>query len=273
MKITLLVENHAKNESLKAEHGLSYFIEYGEERILFDTGQSDLLVHNAKQLGIDLTTTTKVVLSHGHYDHTDGLASLGELLSPNVTVYVHPKFDIERYSIKDPAHPKYIGISKDARNVITRLNLVSVTETMQLVGALWLSGEIPRHTNYEDTGGPFFLDSKGMIPDPIIDDMALWFTSDSGLVVLLGCAHAGIINTLDYAITKTGVHTIHAIIGGFHLVNANSERIDKTIIALNKAQATILSACHCTGENACNRMQAEFPTSFHPCGAGSIFEF
>ena len=118
-----------------------------------------------------------------------------------------------------------------------------------------LTGPIARNTDYEDTGGPFFLDQAGQRPDPIDDDLALWIATESGLIVCVGCAHSGLINTLDAIQTQHPGQRIRAVIGGFHLVNAESTRVEKTIEALHELAPELVIPCHCTGEEAQFQLQ------------------
>ena len=117
-------------------------------------------------------------------------------------------------------------------------------------GSSGLTGPIPRLSGFEDTGGPFYLDPEGTIPDPIEDDMALWIATDRGLVVCLGCAHAGVVNTLEHIIRLTGTDRILAVIGGLHLMSAGQERLDRTVTALRRLAPDRLFPCHCTGDAA-----------------------
>jgi 7,8-dihydropterin-6-yl-methyl-4-(beta-D-ribofuranosyl)aminobenzene 5'-phosphate synthase len=272
IKIRLLVENKAMRADLGAEHGLSYFIEADGQKIVFDTGQSDLFALNARLLGIDLTQTDQLVLSHGHYDHTGGLWKLCELAS-TVKISGHPDLKLTRYSIKEPGKAKSIGIPSDSLECLNQHELEPTESPIAITPSLHVTGAIPRESDYEDVGGPFFLDPEGKQPDGLPDDQALWFVSDKGLVIILGCAHAGIINTINYCKELSGESHVHALIGGFHLVNASDDRLDKTVSALKEIAPDILAACHCTGDRAVERMNTEFPDTFSGCGAGSVFTF
>jgi 7,8-dihydropterin-6-yl-methyl-4-(beta-D-ribofuranosyl)aminobenzene 5'-phosphate synthase len=143
-----------------------------------------------------------------------------------------------------------------------------VQQSMQLAGTVGLSGPIPRLTACEDTGGPFFLDTGAHRPDPIDDDLALWIDTPTGLVVCVGCAHAGLVNTLVQVQRLTGGRRVRAVIGGFHLVNADQERLDRTIEALRTLAPDEIMPCHCTGEAAIRTLVAAFGERCGPGAAG-----
>ena len=272
LEITVLMENLSSDEKLKVEHGLSFHIRAGGQRILFDTGQSGAFLDNADHLGIQFPEDTAVVLSHGHYDHTGGLARL--LATGNhYRIYAHPDAIIERYSIKDPANPRMIGIPEGSLKGLQDPGFTETEGWTTIADGIHITGAVPRITTYEDTGGPFFLDPQRTTPDPITDDQALCFEGAEGLIVLLGCAHAGVINTVRYCCEKTGNDKVHAIIGGFHLLNASTERMERTIEALREINADFLAPCHCTGDAQTQFLREAFPENSHPCHCGSRFQF
>jgi 7,8-dihydropterin-6-yl-methyl-4-(beta-D-ribofuranosyl)aminobenzene 5'-phosphate synthase len=121
-----------------------------------------------------------------------------------------------------------------------------------------VTGPIPRETAFEDTGGPFFLDQGGRRADAMDDDLALWIKTDRGLVVCVGCSHAGVVNTLNYAQRLNAGSRIRAVVGGMHLLSASEERLEQTIAALRGLDPELLVPCHCTGEGAIERLQAAF---------------
>ncbi len=186
-------------------------------------------------------------------------------------VHCHPDVILERYSIRDPASPRMVGIPFACKERLERHGFNAVVSGTAVNRRLNLTGPIPRRTEYEDVGGPFFLDAGGTRPDPIHDDLALWFETAEGLVVVLGCAHAGIVNTVDCCRRQSGVERVHALIGGFHLVNADENRLTKTIAALRTMDPDLLAACHCTGARAVERLKTAFPETFIECHGGSVF--
>jgi len=272
MKIIVLVENSAE-KPLRAEHGFSCWIEVAGKRILFDTGQGDALIHNANALGIDLSTADALVLSHGHYDHTGALAQV-LALNPTLPIYAHPDVLIERYSIHTPGEPKPIGMPLASRAALAALptdQIHWIREPVEIFPNIGLTGPIPRETNFEDTGGPFFLDPEGQRPDPIRDDQALWLKTDHGLVVIAGCSHAGIINTLSAVRMYSGETTLHTVIGGFHLKHASVARLEATAAAFEDMDVEQIVPCHCTGEAPVSFLESRMGARIRTCSAGSFF--
>jgi 7,8-dihydropterin-6-yl-methyl-4-(beta-D-ribofuranosyl)aminobenzene 5'-phosphate synthase len=250
LRIVILVDNQAVN-GFKSEHGLSLWIDTGTEKIIFDTGQSSAFAHNARRLGIDLSQAERLVLSHGHYDHTGGMALLLNQ-SDKIHVYCHPGIVQPRYGIHSGiARPIDMpSASRTALDHVSEQRLHWVSKPEMLSAYVGLSGPIPRTSVYEDTGGPFYLDPLGRRPDPIEDDLALWVRTGKGLVVCVGCCHGGLINTLQHVLHMNPGSKIHAIIGGFHLLNAGGDRLRQTIAALRSLSPERVIACHCTGESS-----------------------
>jgi 7,8-dihydropterin-6-yl-methyl-4-(beta-D-ribofuranosyl)aminobenzene 5'-phosphate synthase len=143
----------------------------------------------------------------------------------------------------------------------------------EVAGGIFVTGEIPRRNDFEDTGGRFFLDAACTRPDPLVDDQALFFDTREGLVVVVGCGHAGVVNTLEYIQRIAGDRPIRAVIGGFHLLNANAERLDRTLDAFRRWNIQQISPGHCTGPAAVARLWAAFPERCAPCAVGTNLIF
>jgi len=251
LSITILVDNLA-DRGLAAEHGLSLWIEGSERPVLFDTGQGKALGTNARRLGVDLSRAEDIVISHGHYDHTGGIAEALRC-APRARVFLHRDALLDRFSVEPVREPRQVGMPSPTRTALESLpaeRIVWVAEPQRLAPTIGLTGPIPRESTFEDVGGPFFLDAIGTQKDPITDDQALWIETRAGLVVCLGCGHAGLVNTLDHVRRVSGTARIRAVIGGFHLVQAGEERIARTLAALESAAPELIVPCHCTGEGA-----------------------
>jgi len=170
---------------------------------------------------------------------------------------------------------RYIGAPSASMEAIRRQESAPIPtdKPTEIADGLFVTGEIPRVTDFEDTGGPFFLDENCEHPDPLIDDQALFFESPRGTVVILGCAHAGVINTLRYVRHLTNDKPIHAILGGLHLVWAAEERVSRTIEALREFGVERIGIAHCTGFEASGALLTALPGKCHACIAGSVVEF
>ncbi|HUU26861.1 MAG TPA: MBL fold metallo-hydrolase [archaeon] len=272
--ITSLVENTVTSSGLLAESGLAFWIETGSLSVLFDTGQGAVLLANATHLGLGLEKAGAIVLSHGHYDHTGGL-SIALKKSPRAKIYAHPEAFQEKY-VREPDGPvRSIGISSFNKHKLTESeNEQVLSKAVTEIGSgLFVTGEIPRTTEFEDTGGPFFTDRACLKPDPLTDDQALFFQSDRGTVVLLGCAHAGVINTLRYIRQITGGKPLHAVAGGMHLVKASEKRIERTIENIKELEIERLYPVHCTGISATARIWCSLPGKCFACPVGTKIEF
>lgn len=186
--ITTLVENATSRSDLQAEHGLSLWIDTGPHKVLFDTGQGDLVLANARKLGIRLEEADAIVLSHGHYDHTGGLAGVLSL-AQRAQVFLHPAALSAKYARDTDGRCRAIGMPRACRLALSLDPVKSVpTEHItEVVEGVFVTGTVPRTNDFEDTGGPFFLDEACTQPDLLVDDQSLFFESPQGLVVLLGC--------------------------------------------------------------------------------------
>lgn len=271
-RIIVLADNSVGSRGLLAEHGLALWIELGGRRVLFDTGQGFALGPNAAALGVDLSRAEAVVLSHGHYDHTGGL---GEVLrqARNPRLYAHPAAFADKYARNSDGSSRDIGMPNRGEMLTrTRASFVPVDGPIEVAPGLRASGPVPRLTEFEDTGGPFFLDRDCATPDPLPDDQAVYVETSGGIVVLLGCGHAGMINTLWYVRTLTDGRPIRAVIGGMHLRTASDERVRRTIVELERLGSPRLYPCHCTGFTASARFWGTFGDRCSPCAVGTIID-
>lgn len=239
-KITVVVENNAALP-FAAEHGVALLVDYNGRRILFDCGAGGALAHNAGLLGLDLERLSAVVLSHGHNDHTGGLALLNQC-----EIWCAPDVEVPHYSrhLGQPVHN--ISMPEDALACFNRQVIHRVRSFSELASGIWLTGPIPRLSG-EDSGGPFYHDPAGMNVDIIPDEQAMLL--DCG-VLIQGCCHSGIINTLEYCRRERPEIAIHTVVGGLHLLYATEERLYRTSEYLKQAGIKRFYLMHCTGSRA-----------------------
>lgn len=276
----LAKEGNILDDTLLAEHGLSLLITVyqGEMKrtILFDTGYTKVgVLHNIEQLGLNIEEIEAIVISHGHMDHTGSLYGILDKIPKTIPLVVHPgAFEYPRYTrtpdgstrlfprtlVKDELDQKNVEIVESESPTLIADDMIMVT------------GEVERITEFEK-GMPNALKEKDgeLVFDPFVDDQSIVVKlNGKGLVVISGCAHAGIINTIMFAQKTTGENNIQAVLGGFHLSGLFFEKIhDKTIAEFKKLDPEVLIPMHCTGWKAIQRLQKEFPSSFVLNSVGS----
>jgi len=267
IRITTLVENTASRAGLLAEHGLSFWIEYGNKRILFDTGQSDILIKNAEVLGIDLAETDAIVLSHGHYDHTGGLAAVLDI-AEKAKIYLHPAAIEAKFSQK-ASGTKLIGMPDSALKAIKNREVIWTETPTQIFPGVTVTGQVPRINDFEDVGGAFFLDENGQKPDELLDDQTLFIETSKGLVIVFGCAHAGVVNILHHIADLTEKKQFYAALGGMHLLRASKERIARTENVFRDHGLKKIGPAHCTGSKAIEKFRSSFPDQYFTCSVGT----
>jgi len=274
IQIITLSENTAARAGIVAEWGFSVLIDACGCRVLLDTGQTFSAAYNAIELGIDLSRVDKIVFSHGHYDHTGGLLHILKLINKEVEVIAHPDIWSDKY-IKPPREQvRYIGIpfsrqAAEAAHAVFKLTKKPVWITQNVV----TSGEIPITNEYEKIDSALYVKKSGQLePDPLWDDQAVFIKSDKGLIIVLGCAHRGIINTIRHAQDLTGVERIYAVIGGTHLISASRQRIELTVAELKKVGVQKLGVSHCTGLPAAAVLAHRFGDAFFFNNAGARIE-
>ncbi len=271
IQITVLVEDTVHRSALRAEHGLSLWIETDDKRILFDTGQSDLLLHNARVLGIDIAQADAIVLSHGHCDHVGGLNRVLDL-APQASVYLHPMALEPKFSFSSGS-PREAGLTSPQRDrLLSQVKNGQGTYTAartSVFPGVTVTGQIPHVSGFEDTGGAFFLDANRTQTDRLLDDQALYLESNEGLIVILGCAHAGVVNTLEHIRQLEPDKRVHTILGGMHLVKAGQTRIEKTIGAFQRFDIERIGPAHCTGESATRQLWNAFGNRCFLCCVGT----
>ena len=274
LRITTLGENTAGRGDFLGEWGLSILLETGSTTILFDSGKSISAVHNADALNIDLAKISRIVLSHGHYDHTGGLRDVLRRIGKEVEIIAHPDIWQSKHARRKDEPDRYIGIPfqrRELESLGARFKLVK--EPIGLTDNIMTTGEVPMVTDFEQIDdGLFVRENSGWQPDKLLDDQALVVKTEAGLVVILGCAHRGMINTLYHAKQLTGVEKIHAVIGGSHLMGVSEERLWQTIDALRRLGIQRMGLCHCTDLPAASLLAQEFGEGFFFNKAGSVIE-
>lgn len=272
LKIQIMVENTTPSPKLRGEYGFAAWLEVDDTTILFDTGSQEALLYNAQALKIDLNQIDKVVLSHGHFDHTGGLVPLIQQ-NGAIEVYAHPGIFTRRYS-RAGEHLRNIGCSFSLDDLNQAgIKFVPTENFTEITTGVYVSGRVPRNTAFETAGGDFVKESDGeMVADDIDDDMFLVIDHPEGLIIISGCAHAGIVNTIQYARQVMGKTPIKAFIGGTHLMTASEDRLTKTISFLKTAAIEKLIVCHCTGFTAAAKLHQHLPGVIKG-ESGMIFNF
>ena len=234
----------------KSEFGLSLFIETNGRRILFDTGAGEALIPNAARMGLDLNSATDIVLSHGHYDHTGGLAELDP--PPQTPVYVGRDIVEPCWSLHDDGTKHRITMPPESQSVLAKCRVHEIDAFTGIYPGIFLTGPIPRESG-EDCGGHFFSDEACTMPNLIPEEQSLLLVSG---VLITGCCHAGIINTIEVCRKNRPDVAIRTIIGGLHLRHVNEDRLERTAAYLASLGLERLILMHCTGENAVDYLRS-----------------
>ncbi|MDR3565706.1 MAG: MBL fold metallo-hydrolase [Negativicutes bacterium] len=278
MKVTVVMDNAVPTNlrsPFRAEHGFSLLLEHESMKILFDSGQTAAVVHNLSLLNVQPSEIDALVLSHGHYDHSGGLYHILQHGRKRYPLYAHSDIFQPRFSVtKDSRH--YAGIPY-VKDVLTTLGVdwQLGKEPREIASGLWFSGQIPRKTDFE-TGDQRLVKCDGGgcdCPDEIIDDISLYYISDKGLVVIGGCTHSGLVNTVRYGLELTGAERLRGWIGGTHLGPVGAEQKEKTLDALVGFQPDFVMAGHCTGFAMMAELSRSFGSRFIPAFVGATTEF
>lgn len=272
LKLTILCENSVERVSpagLIGEHGFACHLQTDQGDYLFDTGSGQGLLHNSKRLGIELGRLQGVILSHGHRDHTGGLLPLLEQVGP-LPVYAHPNLFSQRFSLNGgeqrPAGIPWSQADLEQAGGIFHLSAPAQKITPQLTA----SGEIPRIDTVAGDHNLIVNDAAGnQKTDPLADDQSLYITTEQGLVILLGCAHAGLFNIIEHAIQTTGQRKIRLLLGGTHLKFCSAQQLTTTIERLAEYQIDKIGAAHCTGLLQAQKLAESFGERFFFASVGT----
>jgi 7,8-dihydropterin-6-yl-methyl-4-(beta-D-ribofuranosyl)aminobenzene 5'-phosphate synthase len=276
-RITILCENTAGPvRGILGEHGFAALIETAAGQYLFDTGQGGTLLSNAAALSRDLSLLDKIILSHGHFDHTGGLAQVLGLCGP-VDVHCHPDIFLKRFALiksrrkyaLKPAHGQKSAVQ------LKRLGarLIFNTSFTQIDRSLFLTGEVPRTTSFEKPDARLVIKKAGSIaPDLLKDDQSAILRTGKGLAVIFGCAHSGMINTLTHIRRNLPDDRIHMIIGGTHLGFLSDAQVAASIKHLKSFSIERIGVSHCTGGKASLALMQAFGGKFFFANAGTVIK-
>lgn len=248
MKLKVLVDNNTIIDSyFYGEPGVSYYIEDGDSKILFDVGYSDLFINNAKKMDVDIGDIDHIVISHGHNDHTGGLVPLMNFLGSSdqtkPVIIAHPEAFFHKECDGNPIGSK-IGIDE----VGYCFNLSLTREPLWITEKIVFLGEIDRQNSFEniDSIGQYRKGDR-LYDDYLKDDSAIVYRSDKGLVIITGCSHSGICNIIEHAKKVCKEDKIAAVIGGFHLLNPSEEQLRGTLEYFAEEKIDLIYPCHCSG--------------------------
>lgn len=271
VKIAILVDNTTGLPPFRAEHGLSVWLQVDGRSFLWDVGLSDLAVYNANVLGIDLRAVEGIGLSHGHLDHAGGLQPMLYAAGPK-KIYTHPVAWASRYIVFGEKK-MFAGIPLRKEACETICTSIEMSRgPVEVLPKAWLTGEIPRVTDFEGPEPALFIEKDGeLVPDPFDDDQALVIKKPDGCIVLTGCAHSGMVNILKHAAETYG--PVLAVVGGTHLgMGAPLSKIEATMDYLEEILPDRMVVNHCTGSVVISRMLDRFGARFIPGQSGLSLE-
>ena len=271
--IRTLCENTAAVKGVLGEWGWSVIVETGESIIMLDTGASGVVIKNAEKMNVDLLKTDVLVLSHGHNDHTGGLQDVLTHI-PGVRIICHPDVWEAKYKNRN-GNLDYIGVMTSNNFVESASDITLSAEPVMIDRHCLFLGNIPMTVDYESLGDEFFIKEKdgSFRQDYLNDDSALVVKTDKGLVIVTGCAHRGIVNTILHARNVTGDDRVYGVVGGTHLFPKDNRTIDATIKDLLSMDIKRIGVSHCTGDCGAMKLAEAFGDRFFHNHAGMVTVF
>ncbi len=252
VEISVLNDDRCTNEKCNNSHGLSLFVNVDGFKFLFDVGQDDNYIKNAKTLKIDLNEAKCLVLSHGHYDHTIGL----KFLKNGTKIVCHPRCVVWRKKKSDGC---YNGLPFKKDEFVSKFDVNFSKDPYFLTKDVVYLGEIERKFDFECKEFPSLFEDG--TDDVAPDDSGVVINTKEGIVVISGCAHSGICNTIEYAKKVLKNENVLAVIGGFHLKKINSQ-VEETVKYFKKTQVKKLYLGHCTSDLVCQYFVEDLKTQF-----------
>jgi 7,8-dihydropterin-6-yl-methyl-4-(beta-D-ribofuranosyl)aminobenzene 5'-phosphate synthase len=276
LRLTVLCENVVANLRGIGEHGLAVLVETEAGTYLFDTGAGPGILRNSLTFARDLRSVQKILLSHGHYDHTGGLKDVLGVTGP-VEVHGHPAIFEKKYALEhdgEDVTARFIGMperreSLESSGAAFRLG----SDFREIARGVYLTGEIPRLSAFE-TGDRRLAVRRGDTyeVDAVPDDGALVVSTEKGLVVVLGCAHAGMVNTLEHVRKHLAGTPLHAVIGGTHWSILPEDAVDLSIKAVADMEIGTVGVCHCTGITYAAKLMRRLGSRGFYASVGTVFE-
>jgi len=282
IRIRVLVDNAKGATGLQSQWGLSFWIETPAARVVLDCGGSGAFLQNARRLREPIEAADAFVLSHGHFDHGGGVRELMDA-APSACLVLHPGALVPRWSLRKNGKVDPIGLPDRSLAALRAAPGRSVwaLAPLEVAPGVWASGPVPRRHALEEAERTFFLDTACTIRDHVVDDQAAWIETPVGLVVLCGCAHSGVMNTVQHVretvaaraavagaddpvvpVAADGFPVVRALLGGMHLLQARKERLQATVACLEALDLELCAPCHCTGKRATSLLRERLPEAF-----------
>lgn len=289
--ITVLVDNAKGAPGLRSQWGLSFWVQTPTLRFLLDCGASDAFLRNARRLEVPVESAQAFVLSHGHSDHGGGLHKL-TAVAPEAALVMHPAALTPRFWLAKNGKVESIGLAQRDLAALRAAapRIVWSEGPLQLAPDVWVTGPVPRRHPLEEAERNFFLDEACTVRDQVVDDQAAWVETPAGLVVLCGCAHSGVINTVRYVrelvaarmaqggaaapavkLAADGSPAVRALLGGIHLLQARKDRLQQTADYLEALDLELCGVCHCTGKRATSLLRERLPRACAEVATGCSF--